>query len=251
MLQRPSRNSKAEENSKYLSARLVKWKEGNINELVSECRTIQNRLKKTTLNKSETKKKAFCRLMLQGKVSKARKCIDKESCISGIHDINDTVVNQLKLKHPEAEDMDPDFVEACNEEDTVEPVIFEGIDTEMIYLIAKNMSGSGGPTKLDSDLSKTILCSKSSQLSVSGKNVHRQIIRDNFLQEGTTRGDSDAMDYYAIATYPLIKRLNSECKSDNTKWSWYADDALFILDHGSAIKAFKICTKKAEFRDAL
>jgi hypothetical protein len=79
----------------------VKWKEVNIDDLMSECRTIQNRLKKTTLNKSETKKKPFFRVMLQGKVSKAMKYIDKNSCISGIHVINDTVVNQLTLKHQE------------------------------------------------------------------------------------------------------------------------------------------------------
>ena len=41
-----------------------------------------------------------------------------------------------------------------------------------------------------------------------------------FSEEGTTQGDPLAMPMYAVATVPLIKRLNSQvCQV------WYADDA--------------------------
>ena len=42
-----------------------------------------------------------------------------------------------------------------------------------------------------------------------------------FSQEGTTQGDPLAMAMYAIATVPLIEKL----QSTNTKQVWYADDA--------------------------
>jgi hypothetical protein len=34
------------------------------------------------------------------------------------------------------------------------------IDSEAIYQLAKNMAGSGGPSKVDADMWKHILCSK-------------------------------------------------------------------------------------------
>jgi len=42
-----------------------------------------------------------------------------------------------------------------------EPVIFEAIDGAAIQLAAKNSSDSGGPSRIDSDVWKHMLCSKS------------------------------------------------------------------------------------------
>ena len=42
-----------------------------------------------------------------------------------------------------------------------------------------------------------------------------------FSQEGTTQGDPLAMAIYAVATVPLIEKL----QNTNTKQVWYADDA--------------------------
>ena len=44
MLQKPNRNSKARDHAKYLTSRLDKWKNGNLLELLRECREIQKRL---------------------------------------------------------------------------------------------------------------------------------------------------------------------------------------------------------------
>ncbi len=43
--------------------------------------------------------------------------------------------------------------------------------------------------------------------------------------EGTTQGDPNAMDMYAISTCPIISHQHKEFSSDGTKQSWYADDA--------------------------
>ncbi len=105
----------------------------------------------------EARKKAFCRLMFEGKVSKAMKFIDSESNITGVHEVSDSVVNQLKEKHPDAKPMDTQCV-VSTDHIKVESVIFEAIDVELIQKIAKEMSGSGGPTHIDAGNWKHILC---------------------------------------------------------------------------------------------
>ena len=45
LLQKPSRNSKAKDHVKKLQERLKVWKEGNIEEIIQEARTIQNRFR--------------------------------------------------------------------------------------------------------------------------------------------------------------------------------------------------------------
>ena len=42
-----------------------------------------------------------------------------------------------------------------------QPVLFEGIDGESVYKAAKKLQGSGGPTQMDADGWRHILCSKS------------------------------------------------------------------------------------------
>ena len=44
-------------------------------------------------------------------------------------------------------------------------------------------------------------------------------------QEGTTQGDPDAMQMYAISTRPIIDDLEEICDSSITKQCWYADDS--------------------------
>jgi hypothetical protein len=96
MLQRPSSRSKAKENAKYLASRLLRWSNGQIDELLEECRTIQARLQKSMKNQAESNKKAFCRLMLQGNISKALKYIDSNSSITGVHSVDKSVLDTLK-----------------------------------------------------------------------------------------------------------------------------------------------------------
>ncbi len=45
MLQKPSRKSKARDHATYLSKRLVRWKNGELDDLMEECRSIQKALK--------------------------------------------------------------------------------------------------------------------------------------------------------------------------------------------------------------
>ena len=102
MTQKPSRNSKAKENSKYLKERLLRWHNQEIDCLMKEMREIQKRLVKHNKRAQETKEKSFIRLVLQGKISQAMRFIDHDSTTTGVHQISECVLSKLKDKHPPA-----------------------------------------------------------------------------------------------------------------------------------------------------
>ena len=158
MLQKPSSTSKTKDHVRYLKKRLSLWKEGNIDLLMSECEEVQSRLK-LSARKQEDVKRGYTKLMMFGKVKQAMKLIDCENNIKGVHKMDDRVKKILKEKHPEAAEAQPEVLE--NREVTrVEEIIFEEIDASMVQKSAKDMSGSGGPTRVDADQWKHILCSK-------------------------------------------------------------------------------------------
>ena len=91
----------------------------------------QKRLKSSFEKKEEARTKAFCCLMMQGKVSKAHNYIENGNNASGVLSIDDSnpadpVLLRLKDKHPIAQPVDPNFVTKSSGE-VVEPVIFEDI----------------------------------------------------------------------------------------------------------------------------
>ncbi len=145
MLQRPSLHSKAKENAQYLAERLQKWKAGELDWLMNQCRAIQSKLKGERVKKTESVKKAFCRLMFEGKVAKATRLIDENEGVSGVVEINDKteehVLKELRNKHPPAKDVDPScIVTPPTIPFKVEPVIFEAIDAELIYECARSVT---------------------------------------------------------------------------------------------------------------
>ena len=160
MLQKPSIKSKAKNNAKYLAKRLEWWKNGNLELLLNECNEVQIRLSKNAGQDAESKRKAFCRLMLQGKISKALKYVDNSTDATlGVHAVNNEIISTLMEKHP-----DPGTVteEALLPEvpEPPEEVIFEPIDAEKVIRATRRVNGSGGPSQVDADAWKHLLCSK-------------------------------------------------------------------------------------------
>ena len=84
MIQKPSSNSKAKENAKYLLARLQLWSDGKIDELLAEGKEIQRRLNIKIQKKKENKMQAFCRLILMGKLGPSMKFINNEDQTLGV-----------------------------------------------------------------------------------------------------------------------------------------------------------------------
>ena len=183
LLQKPSQKAKAKENVFYLQKRLKWWRDGNLRSLVDECREIQARMKKTLAGKKESKEKAFCRLMLLGKVGEAMRFINNDDVTYGVHDISDEVKDILLQKHPSGKHAEEEIIPT----DTwTEPqqVIYEEIDGDSVCRAAKKLHGSGGPTLLDADGWKHILCSKSygkasSDLCESIANLAKKLCRED------------------------------------------------------------------------
>ena len=159
MLQKPSKTSKNKDHIRYLGERLIKWKEGRFDELLSECETIQKKLSQNNNKKSQDNIiRIFTRLMLQGKISSALRWVTGNN--AKLLEINDDIKSKLNSKHPEAVPPTLDRL-ICGDIPRVEPVIFEEIDADLILKSAKITRGSAGPSGLDADVWRRILCSSS------------------------------------------------------------------------------------------
>ena len=99
MLQKRSKTSKSREHCKKLEDRLASWKDGRIDELIQECRTIQRRLSSNERCNKEDKAKTFATLLLQRKINAAMKLLTDID--AGVHKIDDTILNELQQKHPQ------------------------------------------------------------------------------------------------------------------------------------------------------
>ena len=160
MLQKPSKTSKAKDHAKYLLSRLEKWKAGGLEELLEEGKAIQKRIAANKKHKIESNRKAFCRLMLAGKLKQALGFINNDTDVKGVHTCNDEIKNILHTKHPRSEPALPEALLPLSDS-VVQNVIFEDISGELVQKCGKNLHGSGGPTQIDSEIWKHILCSRS------------------------------------------------------------------------------------------
>ena len=126
---------------------------------MSECQAIQNRLPQNWKKIDQNNKiRVFSRLMLQGRVAAALRWITDNNADQV--EVTPDVINQLSAKHPKAAPPATDKL-IVGDIPVVEPVIFDNIDADLIYKAAKLTKGSSGPSGLDADIWRRILCSKS------------------------------------------------------------------------------------------
>ena len=169
LLQKPHPKDKVKDNISCLEKRLTLWKEGNISELLLEGNSIQQRL---PVNSRSVKKdciaKKFSKLMKMGKVKAAMKFLaSSEASILSIHDklqttgtqdSTETVLDELKAKHPPKHDVNPDIVLSERERD-FHTVIFDCLDAEVIRKVALKTQGEAGPSGADASFWKRICTS--------------------------------------------------------------------------------------------
>ena len=160
LLQKPSKNSRARDNAIYLRRRLQLWSDGKVEELIAEAQEIQKRLDKQIKKKSEIKEKSFCSLVLLGKLRQAMKFINHEDITLGVHPLSDTIKDLLIQKHPKSKEADEEILLPDTTPEPL-PVVFEEIDASKVYRAAMQLEGSGGPSLLDAEGWKHMLCSKS------------------------------------------------------------------------------------------
>ena len=78
----------------------------------------------------------------------------------GVHELTEEIKNILLEKHPRREEAFPEVLLPTTQP-APESVIFEEISAKSIQKASMDLNGSGGPTQVDSDAWKHILCSKS------------------------------------------------------------------------------------------
>ena len=101
LLQKTSLNSKSKENSETLKRRLSLWKNGQLDQLVFEEKTIQYRLHnndRATANKNN-EALIFARLIEKGNVNNTTKILKKANKV-GILPLSDETFEILQRKHP-------------------------------------------------------------------------------------------------------------------------------------------------------
>ena len=159
LLQKPAKTSKSKDHVEALKRRLILWKNGDILELLRECKTIQARIKSTTPSKStEATSKKFATLMKQGNISAAVKLLTSNMS-AGILPLNEETMKLLHEKHPDAEECSLDAIVEEQMPD-VHPVVFEAIDEEAVREAAMRTRGGAGPSGMDADSCRHLLVSR-------------------------------------------------------------------------------------------
>ena len=154
LLQKPSAKSKAKDHSACLQRRMITWLDGNLNDLVSEGRTIQQHFHKSRQKYSEQRlARSFANLMFEGKTKAAIRLLSEETKGGMLHlgdkvDTTTTVRDVLVDKHPPGQPAHPEsLIDDVPPE--VHPVLFESIDASMLRSAALRTTGAAGPSGLD------------------------------------------------------------------------------------------------------
>ena len=159
LLQKPSRTSKTKQHITLLERRLRLWSNGDLDELVREGRTIQQRLPKNGPTKANSNiARSFSNLMFTGKCKAALDLLSREEK-GGILHLNDlitpddplspTVRESLVQKHPVGQPAYNLCIVPDKPQDP-HPVIFESLDASAIRSAALSVSGAAGPSGMDS-----------------------------------------------------------------------------------------------------
>ena len=158
-LQKPSMKSKAKIHQECLAKRLALWKEGEIDSLLREGRSIQKRLVKTKRIEPPNKAKIFAKLVMEGQINSALRYLGENEC-GGVLPLTVDVMGQLKDKHPEAQEAKLGSL-LFGPVEEVHDSLYQQIDGDMIREAALRTKGSGGPSGVDANGFKRILACKS------------------------------------------------------------------------------------------
>ena len=93
-LQKPSRKSKAKDHQECLAKRLAPWKEGDIDSLLREGRTIQRRLTSSKRAEQPNKAKVFANLVMRGQIHSALRYLCDDNG-GGVLPLSGDVMKQL------------------------------------------------------------------------------------------------------------------------------------------------------------
>ena len=161
LLQRPHKKSKTQDHVSCLKRRLSLWKEGKIEELLFEGRSLQQRLPKlpSTGSQGENLSRTFSNLVFQGKIKQAIQILSDMSRGRVLH-VNDqvspsdplspSVLSVLKSKHPTSQPCSlSSLIQNENDPPSFHPIVFDQIDANCIRVASINTFGAAGPSGID------------------------------------------------------------------------------------------------------
>ena len=174
MLQKTSFTSKSKDNIETLKRRFNQWKDGHIEKLLVEGKTIQERPFTYSAKNQSSDRKAtlFARFMEDGKVSKALKLLESSNK-GGILPLREETFEVLLEKHPKATEASSDIL-IQEEVQDIHPVIYDSIDSEMVRDAIEKTRGPAGPSGLDVDGWRQILMS--GNFGSSGEGLRKAIV---------------------------------------------------------------------------
>ena len=159
LLQKPTKKSKNSDHTRILERRLKMWKDGDIEALVREVKSIQKPLKYRSPSREHCTKR-FVELMREGRVTEATAWLNPDRHTTGVKDCGDeSVLTDLLEKHPRAKPANSSFGRNGPTEPAME-VTFENLDGQTVFNCAKSLRGSGGPSGLDASGLHRIMCSR-------------------------------------------------------------------------------------------
>ena len=158
LLQKPSKKSKSKDHLRALERRLNLWVEGELLELFNESLAIQERLKPPAVKADISSiSKKFRLLMQKGDVNGALRLLTNNMS-NGILPLNDDTLLLLEQKHPkEGEVREEALLDQPFER--IHSIVYDVIDEDMVLQAATRTKGGSGPSGLDADGWRRILCS--------------------------------------------------------------------------------------------
>ena len=158
LLQKPHYRSKTRQHTDIFNRRLTLWNDGDFDQLIREATAIQTRMIQNSKGISmDQLSKTFAKHM-RGMINAALRLLEN-SPSGGVLQLNDDVINDLKKMHPSGQEKQKDVL-LTGTVPTVEPIIFESIDANMVMKAALKTKGADGPSGMDSDSWRSILTSK-------------------------------------------------------------------------------------------
>jgi len=115
-----------------------------------------------------------------------------ENAATGVHQLTPAIITSLQAKHPKAGTIEPDILLNDSKVSPPESVIYEAIDADAIIRAAKDIDGSGGPTNIDAEIWRHMICSKfhlkeseslAQAIAELTKSLCRDEIKPHLLQE--------------------------------------------------------------------
>ena len=159
LLQKPHPASKCSDHVSALERRLSAWRNGDVDGLMREGRTIQTHLQSRPFNTAQSQERnsrVFAKLMLEGKTHAALRLLAEKPC-AGLLNVDDhvdgqeqTVLDILLSKHPAAGEVDKAaLITTDHEPPEVHPVLFERLTSQSVRSAALRTQGSAGPSGVD------------------------------------------------------------------------------------------------------